>query len=69
MEENKIIKWGICILGIFVLPPIMSLLIGIGLFICAAAPGPEEKQGLYRLYGFYWVLAAVCSYISFAIFH
>jgi len=61
--EIDIMKWVIGIIGVFILPPIMSFILGICSFAYAAAESQSMRKEKAKLYGMYLVLAGLCSYI------
>lgn len=62
ISKDTLMQIIIGVFGIFFLPPVVTFVIGIVLFI-ASSESNTEKYGNFKLYGAYCFLAGVCSLI------
>lgn len=68
MKKENIIMLGIGIIGIFILPPIIDFILGIGLFIFAISEKEQQRCNTIKLYGGYFFIAGVIGFIYHSIF-
>jgi UDP-N-acetylmuramyl pentapeptide phosphotransferase/UDP-N-acetylglucosamine-1-phosphate transferase len=67
-SKDSMVRWGIGLLGAFIIPPIISFLLGIAFFTYASTETKETKRETIRTYGGYFILIGICAYVM-SLFH